>query len=203
MPYTSISFTDLEQPTLAKWNTINDNTDFLNSQIGENFSSGTASSIWWEELGRHTLSAPADTIEVSDFGARTYLKCIYRHFTTGGTQTAVLKFNSDSGTNYATRASSDQGATATATSGTGVSIQSAASASDVFAEITIGNYSTQAKPIIIRVNILAGTAGTAPGSRDVYGKWYNIVNQITTISVTNGGTGDFDTGSELIVLGHD
>lgn len=173
------------------------------TQTDADFSAGSAGRIWWEELGRTTLGSAGDTITVSSFGARNYLKLIYQHFTTGGTQTAVLKFNNDSGTNYATRASSDQGATGTATSGTSISIQSTAFASDVFAEISINNYATKAKAVIIRAEIVAGGATVAPGSRDVYAKWVNTSSQITTVSVTNGGSGDFAIGSELIVLGHD
>lgn len=158
---------------------------------------------WWQEIGRTTLGSAGDTITVSSLPARKYLRLIYFHIATGGTTTAVMTFNGDTGANYATRASSDQGATATATSGTSVAIQSTAFQSDVAAIIDILNVATVAKSVIIRAEIIAGAATTAPGSRDVYGKWVNTSAQISSITITNTGAGDFNTGSELIVLGHD
>ena len=102
MAYSADTFSNLEQPTLAKWNKLWDNDAFFNTQVGTNFSSGTTSKVWWEELGRTTLSVAGDTITINPIAARKYLKIIFHIFSTGGTIAGTLRFNNDSGTNYAT-----------------------------------------------------------------------------------------------------
>lgn len=196
----SVSGTKITDATIANGKLTNDT--ITGAKI--NFAAtGADAGIWWEELGRTTLSSSGDTITVSSIPARKYLKLIYCHIATGGTTTALLTFNGDTATNYATRASSDQGATATATSGTSIAIQASAFQTDLLAVIDVLNIQAQSKLVNIKANIGAGQAATvAPGSRDVYGKWANGSAQISSITITNTGAGSFDTGSELVVLGH-
>lgn len=162
--------------------------------------------IWWEEIGRTTLSVAGDTITVSGLPARKYLKVIVSLRDAGGTIAGLVKLNNDSGNNYARRASSNGGADATATSSDhimSVSAVGGAAALPVLANIDIVNWSNDVKMASSSiVDKGGGTAATAPGRSERVGTWFNT-DQINRIDVTNNGTGDFAIGSEIIVLGTD
>tara|TARA_R110000850_G_scaffold258164_1_gene384614 strand:+ start:218 stop:433 length:216 start_codon:yes stop_codon:yes gene_type:complete len=60
--------------------------------------------------------------------------------------------------------------------------------------------------LVIGHTVSAGTAGagTAPEFRfEFVGKWANTSSQITNITLTNKGTGDYDTTSIMKVWGSD
>lgn len=160
--------------------------------------------IWGEELGRSTLSSPADVITVSSFGARKYLRVIVETRPTGGTNDVFMTFNGDTGNNYAIRIATNGAADTTSVSRPNLSLAPSTAAVPNFITIDILNVSSAEKAVYA---ITAGTstagAGNAPERREVIGKWSNTSTQITTIAVTNGtGSGDFATGSEVVVLGH-
>lgn len=160
--------------------------------------------IWWEELGRTTLGANADTISVSSFTAKKYLMIIHRLNHTGGGINSQMTFNGDSGASYAYRVSSNGAADATQASGTFLGLLTAAESSNLKADIFVDNFQTLEKEVHATLVTTAGSGATQVPSRRVFaGKWANTSAQITTVTITNTGAGDFATGSELIVLGHD
>lgn len=164
----------------------------------------TTGGVWWEELGRNVLASSADTITISSFTARKYLKIIINVLATGGTIDNFVRFNNDSGNNYARRLSTNGAADSAVGSGSTL-ITFGNSASSSFMEIDVINIATQEKVATYNA-VLAGTAGAAnvPSRITGVGKWANTSNQITRIDViNNSGTGDFAIGSEVIVLGHD
>lgn len=159
---------------------------------------------WWEELGRTTLGSAGDTISVASFSARTYLHILWHCVAVTNTIQPVLRFNNDSGTNYSITYSQNYGALTTTTSQTSISVASAASLGCHEGEAKISNYSTQRK-MVRAVAVSDANLGAANGSTqiDVTGKWANTSAQITRIDLINSSTGDFDIGSELVILGHD
>lgn len=165
-------------------------------------STGANAGIWWEEIGRTTLSGAGDTITVSSIAARKYLKVIVHVLDTGGTITATIRFNNNSGNNYAYRRLTN-GADATSTSQSSITIAPDAVALDQYAVVDIINVATAVK-MVISNSMSEGTAGAAnaPSQRLITGKWVNTADQITRIDVVNTGTGDFAIGSEVVVLGH-
>ena len=159
---------------------------------------------WWQEIGRTTLGSAGDTISVTGIPARKYLKFILSYTSTGGTTVGTIRFNNDSGNNYANRQSANGGADATATSQSGFQMSSAEANISFYGEFEGLNVSTLEKVFVGRVTKTATSgAGTAPNRTEDAVKWVNTSAQINRIDVINGGTGDFATGAELIVLGHD
>lgn len=166
-------------------------------------STGANGGIWWEELGRTTLGSGADTISVSSFAARKYLKVLISGIATGGTISAAVTLNGDTGTNYAQRSATNDSADASSTSATSFGVFPATAAYPQFATLDIINISAQEKLIIVQsMTQNSAGAGNLPARYYATSKWANTAAQITTITATNGGTGDYAIGSEMVVLGH-
>ena len=161
-------------------------------------STGANGGIWWEEIGRTTLGSNADSISVT-VAARKYLCVLISTDTTGGNTTHGIRFNSDTGNNYAIRYSDG----ATSTSQSEILIQGAINI-PTYITLYITNITAKEKFVQIGRNGGATGAGNAPTIIDRgTGKWANTAAQITTIELRNTSTGDYTSGSELVVLGHD
>lgn len=166
-------------------------------------STGTNAGIWGEELARTTLGSAGDTITVSSIPARKYLKFIVSLLPTGGTISTDFTFNNDTGANYVRRIATNQGADTSSTGQNTLILTGAAAAHVIYGEFEVLNITAQEKALTgsSTQNGTAG-AGNAVTRNEVAGKWANTAAQITRIDFTNGGTGDFAIGSEVIVLGH-
>lgn len=169
-----------------------------------NFGGGGAG-VWWEEIGRTTLGSGADTITVSSLGARTYLKIIVTALATGGTVRGRLTFNGDTAANYTERFFTS-GTPGSATGAAyldldGVTTASGTSELSIIDIVNLAAYPKLAN--ISTTNVTTSGAATAPGQFINSGEWVNTSVQISSVTITNAvGTGDFATGSEVIVLGH-
>jgi len=169
-------------------------------------STGANGGIWWEELGRTTLSSAGDTISVTSIPARTFLKVIAVLGATGGVADAGLRFNNDSAANYSERFSSNGGADSTTTGGAQLVFRAGALVVGGTG-ISVGeivNFTSQEKIISWQAGgtVTATGAATAPGRIEGAGKWANTASQITRIDVINFNVGDFAIGSTVVVLGH-
>lgn len=159
---------------------------------------------WMEELGRTTLASPGDTITINPITAKKYLLVLGFFLPTGGTLSIRLRFNNDSGNNYAYRSSIDGGADSTTTSTSSSVVDQSNANVTHFTVCDIINVANQEKQVVEQI-AGRGTAGAgnAPNRREIVAKWSNTSDQITRIDCINQGTGDFATGSEVVVLGHD
>lgn len=164
---------------------------------------GSGSGVWWEEIGRTTLGSAGDTITVSSFTAKKYLRIQANLLATGGTIGAAVTFNSDTGSNYARRISDEGGADATGASQSSAAIgTTGAWNQSIVADVT--NISSSEKLIIAhQAGVNSAGAASIPRRQEMVGKWANTSSQITTVTFTNLGTGDYAIGSEVIILGHD
>jgi hypothetical protein len=163
------------------------------------------SGIGWELLGSTTLGSAGDTMTISSITARKHLKMVIYGIATGGTISLTLRFNNDSGNNYAARYSDNNGADGTVTSTSGLPFDSGAPGAYPFlVELEVVNVLAQEKLAIAHL-IAQNTAGagTAPARRDLVGKWANTATQITRVDVLNTGTGDCAIGSTVSVWGRD
>jgi len=163
------------------------------------------SGIWWEEIGRTTLSVAGDTITVDNLPARKYLRVMFSLIPTGGTINARLTFNNDKGgTSYALNRSVDFGSISNATSQAFIQLHASTAANLLFGTFDVLNIQNQEKMVInLTAQSGAAGAGNAPSNMHSINKWANTANQITRIDLDNAGTGDYAIGSEVIVLGHD
>jgi hypothetical protein len=126
------------------------------------------------------------------------------HTLASGQTEPLITFNNDTGSNYAYRYSSDGGSDSTQTSGSNVFTHTASNTTDNSWLMYCINISAEEK-LFLMWSMGANTAGAgnAPTRREYAGKWVNTSAQITEIDATNGGTGDFLTGSNLTALGSD
>jgi len=158
----------------------------------------------WVELGRTTLGSAGDSINVSSLADKRYYMILGDLQGTGAID-ANFQFNSDTGSTYANRRSTNGGSDSTGTSQTNIDLSaSLTSGSKVFQNAYIANKSSNEKLVIANnVTAYATGAGTAPIRDEVVGKWANTSNAISSIQLTNTKAGSFDTGSEVVVLGRD
>lgn len=187
-------------------------TDYNGNIDNSNIASGAAiarskiasSTTLWEELARTTLGVAGDTITVSGFGARKYLKILIIAIATGGTIDVSLTFNSDTGAHYSRFSTINSVAGGTATSQSNLKLDGTAAADNKFTVLELVNIQAQEKiGNAFTIQSGAAGAGNAPGNSTQNVKWANTSAQATTVTVTNAGTGDYAIGSEIVVLGHD
>ena len=164
---------------------------------------GSGSGIWWQEIGRKTLTVAGDTISVTGLPARKYLK-IYFIALPSGVIDPYIRFNNDSASNYNFRYIVNYSSASGAVSQTAITLDPASTANDVFGEVSINDISAQEKLVTANIVGRGGAgAGTQATSIQVTGKWSNTVASISQVDIiNNGGAGDFAIGSEVVVLGH-
>lgn len=168
-----------------------------------NFAATGAGGIWWEELGRTTLGVAGDTISVAAFAGRNHLKVLLYGVATGGTISAAITLNGDTGANYAQRSATNDASDASSTSATSFGVFPATAAYPQYAEMEILNIASREKLIFTQsMTQNVSGAGNLPARYYATAKWVNTSAQVTTITATNGGTGDYAIGSEMIILGH-
>ena len=203
MAYAAISFSALEQPTLAKWNILGTNDAYFNTQIGANFSSGTTSTVWWEELGRTTLGGNASSLTVSSIPARKYLSLIMSWIPSGILSTQI-QFNGDTGANYSYAYSFNGAANALGVSQNQLfASPNGGLALAGYSIIDFVNITAQEKIGFGRqIDVGAAGAGSAPSRSEFSAKWANTSAQISSV-VFKTSTNNFAAGTSLIVLGHD
>lgn len=167
-------------------------------------STGANAGIWWEEIGRTTLSSSSDTITVSSIPARNYLQIRTNYSSVGGTISAHIRFNNDNSANYAHVLAQLGSSATTIVSDVGIVITGASAIINQFVTIDVFNVSNKEKLVhFTRIEGNTTGAGTAPTSLISIGKWANTSTTINRIDIVNTlGTGDFAIGSELVVLGH-
>jgi hypothetical protein len=161
-----------------------------------------SSSMWDQELGRDTITGTTrDTMSVT-FTAKKYLYVMLSAQGAGGTLSGQMLFNADTGTNYSDRLSLNGAAETTNPSQSSVLITGAATYANLMFTAEIINIAGLEK-MVSGKRWDQGTAGAAnlPNRVEFLAKWVNTTDQITTISMTNSGGGDFAIGSELIVRG--
>lgn len=158
----------------------------------------------WEELGRHTLGVAGDNLSVASMPTRKYLRVYWATFATGGTIEDRMRFNNDSGTNYAYQELANLATFASIVSSNSIVLEGTISAAERFGVMEIQNVASRRKLFQSKASDdNNASATTSANNKTLYGKWDNTSNAITRIDINNGGTGDFAIGSELIVIGRD
>ena len=163
---------------------------------------GANGGIWWEELGRTTLSGAGDTISVTSIPARKYLRIQFIAIPSGVLD-VIMQFNGDTGNNYAFRYATNDGADASSTSTGNFSMNADSSATLKTGVMDVINITAQEKLVVAELmGASTAGAGSTPVRRVLRGKWANTAAQITRVDLVNAGGGDLAIGSEVVVLGH-
>lgn len=156
---------------------------------------------WWQEIGRTTLGSAGDTISVASLPVRQHIM-IWFYCIGSGQLNNLLRFNNDSGANYAERFYSD-GVVSANVSQTGINLESGTTTARTAGYASVINIAAREKEIFLLSNASANGAANAPTHTQAMAKWANTADAITRIDLVNTGTGDFASGSYLVVLGHD
>jgi len=157
----------------------------------------------WGKAGSDTLTGTGDLMTITDLPANLSNFFISHTLASGQTE-PLITFNNDTGSNYAYRYSGNGGADGTSTSvGYLINYWNG----DVDSRFNVGhmiNIPAEEKLYTgwLLENVTAG-AGNAPERVENVGKWANTSNQFDNIGETNGGAGDYDTGSNITALGSD
>ena len=158
----------------------------------------------WKELKRATVSS-GDTLDTSTFTAKDNMMILC--YTVGSnTVHPKLHFNNDDDDNYAFRYSASGVADGTpSTDQNYFRIQGGISGSpQQFSVSSVVNASSQEKLIISHlISNQTDGAGNLPTREENFGKWTNTSAQINRVDCNNGQSGDYASGTELIVLGFD
>jgi hypothetical protein len=156
----------------------------------------------WGKLSSTTLTTTADDISTGTITANKFHQMLIYGVSSGVGNTS-LRFNSDTGSNYAKRRSHNGGADATSVSQTSTNTDGFTSREN-FDVVYIINISSEEK-LLMRHTVDRETAGagTAPARIEVVSKWANTSAQITQTDVVNTLAGDLTTDSNLTVLGSD
>ena len=152
----------------------------------------------WKELGRNSGTG-VSSVDVGTIADKRYLM-ILSDYSFSDAATIGYRYNSDSGTNYSNRWSSN-GVDSSQTSST-VNFCSLNETTKHFAVDYVSNYQTKEK-LVLGNSVRQSTAGagTAPNRDETVGKWANTTNAITSLLATSQGTNDM-TGT-TVVLGWD
>ena len=157
----------------------------------------------WQRLAHAVLGSDGDTFDTGTFTAKDNLRIIvWTKGTTGGTYQG-LRFNDDTGSNYAHRRSEAGGSDGTNTSQSFMQVSDSGIANSGGYTVTdITNISGKEK-LAITHSVMGSSsgAGTAPDRDEFVSKWANTSAQITKIQVYNQGSGNFVAGSYITVLG--
>ena len=158
----------------------------------------------WVELGRTTLGSAATSITVSSLPDKRYYK-VLTHITGQSANSDLgLRLNSDTGSNYARRFSTNGGSDI---SGTVTSLPwhytDSSKTTPIFAMGYLANKSDKEKLTISHGVRQTGTTAGAPSRFESVGKWANTSNPIDEIQVLATGGTNLNSGSEMVVLGWD
>ena len=160
----------------------------------------------WKEVARTTLGSTTKPITVSSIPDKRYYMFMI-DMQKSGNATSQIRFGSgstDTGTNYADRCSYDGAADGTRVSVSSIEIATANAGVSDFMVGYISNLSTKEKYVQIHwaYNGSAG-AGTSPSRAEKVGKWSNLSNPLDILELYNSQSGNYLSGSEVVVLGCD
>ena len=154
----------------------------------------------WTRLSHVALSSAGDTLNSGTITACHKLKVVVHTFASGGNIKENIRFNSDSGNNYNRRRSNNGASDSSDTSQAQLEVYGDTT-EDRLLYMDITNKSDKVKLVFGDYNINTVGAGNAPSRTEWVGKWQNTSAQITNITITNDGSGSYDTGSYITVFG--
>ena len=157
---------------------------------------------FYEIIGRTSLGSAADNINVTFTGKDNIM--VLSSLLNDGQIQPQSQLGGDSGSNYAYRQSFNSGSDSTATGQTFLTNYDGNVSSPWFNVEFIVNDGSEEKLLYgLGNNRESAGASTAPHRMENIGKWADESAQFSSYRVTNGRGGDYDTNSEVVVLGYD
>ena len=162
----------------------------------------------WGKAGSTTLSSASDTLDVTGFTASKTMQTLQHGILNSSSNKLTTRgnFNGDTGNNYAYRTKDNGG---TEENGGSISYWRVGAGlnptgGDNFIVSYMVNIASEEKLMLSWINNgNASGAGNAPQRGETACKWANTSDQVTDIDQANVGNGDYDTNTNLTVLGSD
>jgi hypothetical protein len=163
---------------------------------------------FWQELASVELSSSSNTISSGTFAAKKYLMVVfYGNDVASGSATPRIRFNSDTGNNYADRTSNNGATDSTSTSQSFAFISESDIDDGTLITFNIVNKSDKEKLLIGSGTRISSTgASNIPSRFEFSGKWANTSAQITSIDILahhSVSSYKFNTGTYMKVYGAD
>jgi hypothetical protein len=156
----------------------------------------------WKEIGRASVTS-GDTINVTSLADKKYLMVLGCGIGSGNVA-LISRFNSDTGNNYNNRYNSNGGTDATSGTNDRLFTNGSGSSPQEFSVFYVANKSNKEKLLVgHNVNNASTGANNLPQRREYANKWANTSSAISSLNVFNSDSGDFASGSEVVVLGYD
>ena len=158
---------------------------------------------FWEELADITLGSDASEISSGTITAKKYLWVQVYFHSASNSNDVLVRFNNDTGSNYAHRHAINYGSDTTQTSGTSIKLIDRNGAADTgrFVNFFAINHSTKEKLLIAHgLEEETSGAGNPPTSNECVAKWANTSSQITEIDCFTE-SGNLRSGARLRVWG--
>ena len=166
------------------------------TKLGSTTLSGAAANTSWKLLARGTGSGT--TVDTGTFTAKDNIMVL--GYSSNGTQ--YVRYNNDTGSNYANRRNEEGGSDSTQASQTAISFTRNAG-EDMFFVGDLLNIAAQEKlGVYHQVSINNAGASNAPKRQEWGHKWVNTSDQITRVTMTSD-SGNYTSDDEIVVLGMD
>lgn len=161
----------------------------------------------WQQLCQTILGSANATISCDNFTATKNLIIQIYSISNGGTGISIaIRFNGDSATNYAYRTSNNGGVDGSAVSQAQCAFDGTLVSGDTpYTTLYIDNNIASNRKIGWYEQVMGAdtNSATAVTRADGACKWSNTSSQITSITIlSNAGTGNFNTNSEVTVWGY-
>jgi hypothetical protein len=149
-------------------------------------------------LGSSTLSGENSSITVSSLSVKTYLRIVLYIASIATSDAPKIRFNSDTGNNYAYNLSRNGGAASPVSNTSGIKTAGDGTG-QCFVTLDIYNPSSSSK-LVCGISLDGGSGSTLNAVSTISGVW-NSNTQINSITVVNDGSYNFGIGSSLLVYG--
>ena len=155
----------------------------------------------WSKAGSTTLESAGDNITVSDFTSTTF-NVFMAYVLNSGSADVTTRMDSNTGNNYCNRRNINGGTDELNTTSSNI-INNGNNNSALVVQYII-NISGKEKLTISNASD-RGSAGAsnAPNREECVGKFIVTSGQFTSLTAFNSDSGDFDTDSNLSVIGTD
>jgi hypothetical protein len=156
----------------------------------------------WAKNETTTLDSTGDSISMTPTTEQKF-NVVLNHCIESGTINAQVRFNNDSGSNYANRTTENGATDSTATSSDSLVMHTDTASKDIFSIGYFINISTEEK-LHISFSVDDGGAGAAAPNRfECVNKWSNTSDSVTRVDVINDATGSYVSDSNASLLGTD